>query len=85
MKYLAVTALALAGAAAAAAQQSEPPAVPPADLRQALQQFQRATVPAPRQLSPNERAELRRQLSEYGPPHAPEAPPAPPERPQRHR
>jgi hypothetical protein len=63
MKYLAA-ALALAGAAASAAPPLNP-ALPPADLRQALRQYDRDGGASPRQLSPVERAELRRQLSEY--------------------
>jgi hypothetical protein len=59
MKYL-VAAAALY-AAAAAAVPNAPRHVP--DLRQTLQQYHPgSTAPAPRQLSPVERAELRRQL-----------------------
>ena len=65
MKYLAA-ALAFASAAAMAAPGSQPPA----DLRRALQQYHPARSPSPRELSPGERAELRRQLTEYTrPPH----------------
>ena len=60
MKYLAA-ALAFASAAAAAAPGSQPPA----DLRRTLQQYHPTRSPAPRELSPVERAELRRQLIEY--------------------
>lgn len=60
MKYLAA-ALAFASAAAVAA-----PGMPaPADLRRTLQQYHPTRSPAPRELSPGERAELRRQLIEY--------------------
>lgn len=53
-------ALGLAAASAAAAQ----PGVPQ-DLRQTLQQYQpRSVQAAPRQLTPGERAELRRQLAD---------------------
>ena len=68
MKYLAV-AFGLASSAASAAPLALPPAPAPAvivDLRQALQQYHRDSSAAPRQLSPVERAELRRQLTEYG-------------------
>lgn len=51
---------------------SFPPAPPPPDLRQALQQFRPEAnpvpTPAPRQLTPAERAQLRRQLSEFAQP-----------------
>jgi hypothetical protein len=72
MKSLAVAVAVLAWAAQAAAPHAQGPAPtqPPApDLRQALQQA-RGTAPAPlpRQLTPPERAELRRQLSEYAQP-----------------
>ena len=60
MKYLAA-ALAFASAAALAAPGSQPPA----DLRRTLQQYHPTRSPAPRELSPGERAELRRQLIEY--------------------
>jgi hypothetical protein len=59
MKYLAA-ALAFASAAAAAAPGSQP-----ADLRRVLQQYHPTRGPAPRELSPVERAELRRQLIEF--------------------
>jgi hypothetical protein len=36
------------------------------DLRQAVQQYHRDSSATPRQLTPVERAELRRQLSESG-------------------
>ena len=65
MKYLAA-ALAFASAAAVAA----PGSPAPADLRRTLQQYHPTRSPAPRELSPGERAELRRQLMEYTrPPH----------------
>ena len=63
MKYLAA-ALAIASAAASAA----PAAQSPADLRRTLKQYHPTRSPAPRELSPGERAELRRQLSEHGQP-----------------
>jgi hypothetical protein len=71
MKYFAVVVSALAWASVQAAQ--EPPPRPPAppeppDLRQVLQQYHPGTVAAPRQLSPAERAELRRQLTDYAQP-----------------
>jgi hypothetical protein len=53
-------------ALAASAGASGAPGRPPQDLRQALQQYQPAKPPAPRQLSPGERAELRRQLADQG-------------------
>lgn len=70
MKYLAGVVLACAGAAAAAPQPQQPPKQPPPrELRQVLQQYHpAATQPPPRQLTPPERAELRRQLGEYGAP-----------------
>jgi len=69
MKYLAV-ALGLACAAAAAAPPTPAPgpALAVDDLRQALQQYHRDSSATPRQLTPVERAELRRQLSDYGQP-----------------
>ena len=70
MKYLACAVLACAGAAGAApAPEPRPEPQPP--LRQALQQYQpgaTAPTPPPRELTPLERAELRRQLVEYGQP-----------------
>jgi len=61
MKQYAAALLALASLAAAAS----PPAQSGADLRRLLtQEGQGAAAPAPRQLSPDQRAELRRQLSE---------------------
>ena len=70
-----VSDLAIAWAAAQAAaphlqSQAPAPVPPPPDIRQALQQYQRGAVPAPapRQLTAPERAELRRQLSEYAQP-----------------
>ena len=66
MKYLAVV-FGLASAAACAAPPTPPPAPAAAvvDLRQALQQYRLDSSAAPRQLTPVERAELRRQLSEF--------------------
>jgi hypothetical protein len=81
MKYFAAAALALwgAGALAAPPQPVHSPAPPPPDLRQMLQQYQvtSTSTTAPRQmtearqLTDAERAELRRQLSEYAQPVAP--------------
>ncbi|HEY0825338.1 MAG TPA: hypothetical protein VGD76_16240 [Ramlibacter sp.] len=62
MKYLAA-ALVLACGAAMAAPPS--PGRPPVDLRRSLQQLQVEGAPQPRRLTARERAELRRQLSEY--------------------
>lgn len=69
MKSLAAV-LALASSLAALA---GPPPVqrPPGDLRQVLQQYHPASstpTPPPRELTPIQRAELRRQLSEYAAP-----------------
>ena len=65
----AVLALASLGAWAAPPQlggtQPQPQPRPQPDLRQTLHQFGQGGAPAPRQLSPGERAELRRQLIEY--------------------
>lgn len=66
MNHLSVALLLLALAGAAGATPTPQP--PPADLRQALQQYQKIVAPAPRQLSAEERAELRRQLAEQGQP-----------------
>lgn len=65
MKYLAAAfALACAGAAVAAAPAPAPQPQPP-DLRRLLRQYDPASTKAPpRQLSPRERAELRRQLGD---------------------
>lgn len=53
--------------AGASAQAIGPTQRPPQDLRQALQQYQPGgRTPAPRQLTPDERAELRRQLADQG-------------------
>ena len=61
MKQYAAAVLALASLAAGAT----PPAQNGADLRRLLSQARQGTAaPAPRQLSPAQRAELRRQLSE---------------------
>jgi hypothetical protein len=43
---------------------------PVQDLRQSLRQYHTAGTAAPRQLTPVERAELRRQLIEFVPPPA---------------
>ena len=42
--------------------------VPGSDLRRALQQYDPDGTASPRQLSPAEREQLRKQLSEYGTP-----------------
>lgn len=65
MKYLVAVLLAWTGA------QAGPPPQPPeprpqVPLRQVLEQFHPGGGVAPRQLSASERAELRRQLSEFG-------------------
>lgn len=65
MKSLAAV-LALASLAAAAA---PPEQRPVQDLRQSLRQYTAGTA-APRQLTPVERAELRRQITEIEPPPA---------------
>lgn len=62
MKYAAL----LLFAAAAAAQAEVTPRT--ADLRQVLQQHHPAGAPQPRQLSPAEREQLRRQLAEFAQP-----------------
>jgi hypothetical protein len=67
MKSLAALLAAVSVASAAAPTQSRPPV----DLRQTLQQYHPGSVAAPRQLSPDERAQLRRQLTEATPPPAP--------------
>ena len=66
MKSLAAV-LALASLSAAAAPPEQRPAP---DLRQSLRQYDRPGTAAPRQLTPVERAELRRQLTEFEPPPA---------------
>jgi hypothetical protein len=60
MKYFPAV-LALAGLGATAAPASAPTQP---DLRRILQQYDRGIVATPRELTPLERAELRRQLSE---------------------
>jgi hypothetical protein len=65
MKYLAACVVLCAGSATAAPQ-PQPQQIPQRELRQVLQQYHPDTKPAaPRQLTPVERAELRRQLDEY--------------------
>ena len=65
MKYLATTlALACLGADAALPQPAVVQPVPAGGLRQTLQQYHPSSGSAPRQLTPAEREELRRQLSE---------------------
>ena len=59
--------LAFASLSAAAAPPEQRP-VP--DLRQSLRQYHTLGTAAPRQLTPVERAELRRQLTEFEPPPA---------------
>lgn len=68
MKYLA--ACVVAGCAGAAVAVPMPQPQPQRDLRQVLQQYHPGATqpPPPRQLTPGERAELRRQLGEYGAP-----------------
>ena len=83
MKYLAA-ALALAGVAASAAPPPNPALQIP-DLRQALRQYDRDGDALPRQLSPVERAELRRQLTEYPRPAPVQQQPRPQPQPQRRR
>ena len=64
MKYLA--ACWVLGCAAAASAAPQPQDIPQRDLRQVLQQYQLGPKPPPpRELTPTERAELRRQLDEY--------------------
>jgi len=81
MKYLAaVPALAWMAVQAASPSPAWPPAPPPPDLRQAVEQYHPGNAIAPRQLTALERAELRRQLNEYARP----APiPRPPPQPRR--
>jgi len=69
MKYLAVV-FALVGATANAAPVAppSPPPAPPPDLRHTLQQYHGVSGTAARRLTQTERAELRRQLSEFGQP-----------------
>ena len=82
MKYLVAVLLSWTGAQAAPPPHDPPPSRPAVDLRQALEQYHPGSgaEAAPRQLSPLERAELRRQLSEFGQPANPVRPPAPYER-----
>lgn len=71
MKYLAAVLLCWTGAQAAPPLPALHPAPAPG-LRQALEQFQPGGgLPPPRQLTPGERAELRRQLSEFAQPGHP--------------
>jgi hypothetical protein len=78
MKYLAAVVLALPWMAIQAAPPPPvwAPAPPPPDLRQAVQQYHPGGAAAPRQLTPAERAELRKQLTDYARP-APTPHPAP--------
>jgi hypothetical protein len=64
---LALAAAALPAMAGGPHTSSTAPMVVP-NLRQVLQQYHPGTTPPPRQLSPEERAELRRQLSESSAP-----------------
>jgi hypothetical protein len=68
MKYLVAVLLSWTGAQAAPPQ-APPPPTP--GLRQALEQFHPGGGIPQRELSPIERAELRRQLSEFGQPANP--------------
>jgi hypothetical protein len=70
MKYLAaaVSALAWTALQAAPTMPSRPSEPPPPDLRQALQQYHPGTSAPLRQLTSAERAELRRQLTEFAQP-----------------
>jgi hypothetical protein len=61
MKYFAAAMFALVCLGASAA---PPPQTTPVDLRQTLQQYHAGSSAAPRQLTPVERAELRRQLAQ---------------------
>ena len=71
MKYLAAVLLCWTGAQAAPPVQALPQ-TPTPGLRQAVEQFHPGSgLPPPRQLTPVERAELRRQLSEFGQPGSP--------------
>ena len=65
MKYF-LAALAMGACALAAAQ----PAQRVTDLRRVLEQYHPASapLPQPRQLTPEERAQLRRQLADFAPP-----------------
>lgn len=60
---------ALAGASIGSAP-AVPPAQPPPPLRQAVQAYRPGAVPPPRELSPDQRAQLRRELSQFGRPPA---------------
>lgn len=62
MKYAVA---ALLAALAVASVLAQPPAVG-ADLRRALEQYHPVSPPARRELTPRERADLRRQLAEFG-------------------
>jgi DNA-binding GntR family transcriptional regulator len=62
--------LLLAGACAGCWAAPQPPARPAADLRESLQQVRPGGArPAPRQLTPAELAQLRRQLADFGSAH----------------
>jgi hypothetical protein len=81
MKYLVAVLLCWTGAQAAPPpRENPPPSRPPMDLREALEQYHPGSGGAPRRLSPPERAELRRQLSEFGQPANPAGARAPYER-----
>lgn len=80
MKYLVAALLSWTGAQAAPPPHDPPPERPAIDLRQALEQYHPGSGGAPRRLSPQERAELRRQLSEFGQPANPVGARAPYER-----
>ena len=80
MKYLVAVLLSWTGAQAAPPPHDPPPSRPAIDLRQALEHYHPGSGDAPRRLSPPERAELRRQLSEFGQRANPVERPAPYER-----
>lgn len=69
MKYSFLLLTALACGQVAAQQAAQPAAAPASDLRQAVRQYHPdVAAPPPRQLSPEERAELRKQLAEFNHP-----------------
>lgn len=66
MNYLVA---ALAGASLGSAPAVPPPQQPPA-LRQVVEAYRPGVVPPPRELSPDQRVQLRRELSQFGRPPA---------------